>query len=70
MYYDRPHGGYDTPEEELSIEIKDIEVARKVGKFVVLKLSTGESFARRVKNIDEFIGTLTGNSSSISVVTY
>ena len=70
LYYDRPNGGYDTPEEELSIDIKDIRVVRKVGKSVVLKLSTSKSVARRVKNADEFVGILAENSPSISIVTF
>ena len=70
LYYDRPNGGYDTPEEELSINIEDIEVVRKVGKYVVFKLNTGESFARRVKKTDEFVRILAENKPSISVVTF
>ncbi len=70
LYYDRPSDGYDTPEEALSVNIEDIDVIRKIGKSVILKLNSGEVFARRVKNADAFVQTLSDKRAAISVVTY
>ena len=70
LYYDRPPNNFGELEEELSINLEDIEVVRQIGKSVVIKLNTGETVARRIKDAKEFVTILTENNSSISVVTY
>ena len=70
LYYDRPPNSFDELKEELSFNLEDIEGIRQIGKSVVMKLNTGETVARRIKEAKEFVTILTENNSSISVVTY
>ncbi len=70
LYYDRPNGGYDTPEEEFSVNLEDIEVIRKIGRSVVLKLTSGDAIARRVKNADALVKIITDLRPAISVISF